>query len=76
MKGTVSERGQVTIPKRLREQLGIGTGQVLNFEVDGGRLVATKAAQRDPVQSVYGILDRAASSDEAITALRGEPDAV
>jgi len=76
MKGTVSERGQVTIPKRLRDELGISAGQVLDFEVEGGRLVATKTAQRDRVDAVYGVLGNPASTDETITALRGEPDGV
>ncbi len=76
MKSTVSERGQVTIPKRLREELGISAGQVLDFEVEGGRLVATKTAQRDPVEAVYGVLGDPSSTDETIAALRGEPDAV
>jgi antitoxin PrlF len=76
MKGTVSERGQVTIPKRLRDELGIAAGQVLDFRVEEGRLVATKTAQRDPVEAVYGILGARASTDEIVAALRGEPDAV
>jgi AbrB family looped-hinge helix DNA binding protein len=74
MKSTVSERGQVTIPKALRERLGIGHGQVLDFQAEGGRLVATKSADRDPVDSVYGILGAPGSTDEALLALRGTAD--
>lgn len=76
MKSTVSERGQVTIPKPLRERMGIGPGQILNFEVVGGRLVATKAAYRDPVDEVYGILDEPGSTDAFMAEIRGAPDAV
>ncbi len=54
MKATVSETGQVTIPKALRDRLGIRTGEVLEF--DCGRLVATKVATGDQVDAVYGIL--------------------
>jgi AbrB family looped-hinge helix DNA binding protein len=36
MKSTVSEKGQVTIPKPLREKLGIRAGQVLDFETRDG----------------------------------------
>src|SRR5450759_5210080 len=36
MKATVSEKGQVTIPKRLRERLGIRAGQMLDFEEPDG----------------------------------------
>ena len=76
MKTTVSEKGQVTIPKRLRERLGIRPGQVLDLEEEQGRLVATKVTPQDPVESVYGILKRGRSTDDLITSLRGKADAV
>ncbi|MCP9489184.1 MAG: AbrB/MazE/SpoVT family DNA-binding domain-containing protein [Solirubrobacteraceae bacterium MAG38_C4-C5] len=76
MKTTVSERGQITIPKGIRDRLGIRPGQVLEFSADEGRLVATKSARRDPVDAVYGILGREGSTDDVISALRGEPDSL
>jgi antitoxin PrlF len=53
MKATVSEKGQVTIPKALRTKLGIGPGAVLEFEEDRGRLIGRKASQRNPVDEVW-----------------------
>jgi AbrB family looped-hinge helix DNA binding protein len=76
MNSTVSEKGQVTIPKKLRERLGIRAGDELDFETEGGRLVATKVSHQHPVDRVFGILRGQGSTDEAIRALRGEPDAV
>ena len=76
MKSRVSERGQITIPKRLRERLGIRPGQVLEFEAEDGRLVATKADERDPVSAVYGILGTGRSTDAYIDEVRGPADAV
>src|SRR2546430_12481871 len=38
MKSTVSEEGQVTIPKPLRKKLGLGPGQILEFETRDGML--------------------------------------
>jgi AbrB family looped-hinge helix DNA binding protein len=75
-KATVSEKGQVTIPKRLRDRLGIRPGQVLDFREERGKLVATKAGPDDPVASVYGILDLGRPTDELIAELRGTPDVV
>ena len=46
MKSVVSEKGQVTIPKALRDRLGLRAGTALEFEAEGGALVARKA---DPV---------------------------
>jgi antitoxin PrlF len=76
MLSTVSEKGQITVPKRLREQLGIRPGDRLELVEDAGRLVATKAVPGDPVAAVYGILDLKVSTDEAIDALRGPSEAV
>jgi len=74
MKSVVSERGQVTIPKRLRDRLGIRPGQVLEFEAEDGRLVARKTDTGDPVEAIYGILGLGRSTDELIEELRGPAD--
>ncbi len=74
MKSVVSERGQVTIPKRLRDRLGIRPGQVLEFEAEDGRLVARKTDTGDPVEAIYGILGLGGSTDELIEELRGPAD--
>jgi antitoxin PrlF len=74
MKAIVSEKGQVTIPKPLRDRLGLRTGQVLDFFEEKGRLVAVKAASQDPVERVYGILKLGRSTDSLLRSLRGAPD--
>lgn len=74
MKSRVSEKGQVTIPKRLRDRLGIRPGEVLEFQEERGRLVATKQTERDPVDAVYGILGTGRRSDDLMNELRGRPD--
>ncbi|MBI3808969.1 MAG: AbrB/MazE/SpoVT family DNA-binding domain-containing protein [Nitrospirae bacterium] len=71
MKTVVSEKGQVTIPKPLRDRLGIRPGQVLDFRDERGQLVATKATTRDAVESVYGLLKLGRPTDEVIRSLRG-----
>lgn len=67
----MTERGQVTIPKALRDRLGIKAGQVLEFEAEDGRLIASKANDRSPVDAVYGIVSLGRSTDRAIDELRG-----
>lgn len=71
MKATVSEKGQVTIPKPLRKRLGIRPGVVLEFEAEDGRLVARKAVGRDVVDELYGTLRMDESVDEFIEQIRG-----
>lgn len=74
MKAVVSEKGQVTIPKQLRERLGIEAGQELDFSDDNGRLVARKVQDRDPVDAVYGIITVPGGSDALVDELRGSAD--
>lgn len=76
MNTIVSEKGQVTIPKPLRERLGIRPGQILDFSEEQGRLVVTKVTPQDPVDSLYGILTLGRPTDDAITTMRGKADAV
>ena len=70
MKAIVAERGQVTIPKPLRDKLGIRPGTALEFIAKDGTLVARKA-ETDPVSQVFGCLGRRINTDEFIRALRG-----
>ncbi|WP_028937585.1 AbrB/MazE/SpoVT family DNA-binding domain-containing protein [Pseudonocardia spinosispora] len=74
MKAVVSEKGQVTIPKQLRQRLGIEPGEVLDFDEVEGRLVARKVRRRDPVDDVYGILSTDRGTDDLIDELRGPAD--
>lgn len=72
MKTTVSEKGQITIPKPLRERLGLRKGQVLDVREDRGKLVMTKSAFVEPFQKYYGVLRLGMTSDEIMRELRGE----
>jgi AbrB family looped-hinge helix DNA binding protein len=75
MKTTVSERGQVTIPKRLRERLGIRPGQILEVVEEHGRVVMTKRIAEDAWSRVVGILNSGLTTDEMIEEMRGPVDA-
>ena len=70
MKATVSEKGQVTIPKELRTKLGIGPGSVLEFQEERGRLMGRKAG-RNPVDDVLGTLDLTEPVDAFVERVRG-----
>ena len=74
MKTIVSEKGQITIPKKLRDRLGIRPGHALDFREERGRLVGVKAGTQDPVAAVYGILKGARRTNVILRLLRGKPD--
>ncbi len=71
MKAKVAERGQVTIPKALRERPGIRPGTILEFTEEAGRLVAVKATPQDELDLVYGTLGCGRRTDDLIAGLRG-----
>ena len=63
MKARIAERGQVTIPKRLRDRLGMNPGTILEFSEERGRLIAIKSETADPVSAVYGCIGRSINTD-------------
>ncbi|MDP8244629.1 MAG: AbrB/MazE/SpoVT family DNA-binding domain-containing protein [Candidatus Hinthialibacter antarcticus] len=72
MKATVAERGQVTIPKEIRDQLGITHRTVLEFREERGRMIVEKVSETDPVSEVTGCLKLKKSTDELVDDLRGK----
>lgn len=73
MKAIVAERGQVTIPKALRQKLGIHKGTILDFEIKDSKLMAVKAQQLNNVEQVYGCLGKL-NTDKVMQKLRGKDD--
>ncbi len=71
MKTTVSEKGQITIPKRLRDRLGLRPGTVLDFEESDGRLVARKLVRADHLDDLVGILGLPDGVDAYVDESRG-----
>ena len=47
MTAVLSQKGQVTIPKPVREKLGLRPGAVLEFQALNGKLVASKKVAHD-----------------------------
>ena len=73
----ISERGQITIPKHLRDRFGMNHNvEVEITPTERGLLIQKKTAGEHPVDRVYGILDGEAlgegvSVDEYIEEIRG-----
>ena len=73
----VSERGQITIPKALRERFGLYHNVEIEIDpTDSGLLVRKRTTAEHPVDRVYGILGKDALGkgvgvDEYIEEIRG-----
>jgi AbrB family looped-hinge helix DNA binding protein len=73
MKTKMTAKGQITVPKAVRERLGLRPGDQLDVVDDEGRLVARRLTPVDPIDSVYGIISLPQGTDEFIRELRGGP---
>ena len=73
MEATVAERGQITLPKAVRDALGLTKGTQLKVELDGGRIILRKNVDDalSRLRGKYKLAPEYASSDEAMRAIRG-----
>lgn len=72
MSSIVAKQGQVTIPKALRDKLGIVPGTVLDFTEENGRLVATKRVDDHPAFKLLGKRSRGRRTSQIMASLRGK----
>jgi antitoxin PrlF len=76
MATTVTSKGQVTIPKPVRDRLGIEPGSSVEFELAAdGRVVLIKVDARRPVSRYEALRGRAGaglSTDQIMALTRGE----
>jgi AbrB family looped-hinge helix DNA binding protein len=71
----VAERGQVVIPKALRDRLGIRPGDEIEFSEQGGRLVAVRVSPATGgVDRAYGLFGSPGSTDAAVDEMRGKAE--
>jgi AbrB family looped-hinge helix DNA binding protein len=72
MEATVAERGQITLPKAVRDALGLTKGSILKVELENGRIVLRKSVD-DAISRARGRfkLDGFESTDDAMRAIRG-----
>ena len=73
MEATVAERGQITLPKAVRDALGLTKGTQLKVELDGSRIILRKSVD-DAISRARGkfALDGFESAEAAVLAVRDE----
>ncbi len=76
MGATVTSKGRITIPKRVRELMGIGPGSVVEFErAEDGRIVMVKAGKKGRpgrFARLRGHAGKGFSTEEIMALSRGE----
>ncbi|MBI4411110.1 MAG: AbrB/MazE/SpoVT family DNA-binding domain-containing protein [Deltaproteobacteria bacterium] len=72
---TITERGQITLPKSLRDRFALKPGTKVKFEATSKGIVLSKATSvREAVEGVYGILKESADTDAYIESIRGKAE--
>lgn len=72
---TVTSKGQVTLPKDIRDALGIGPGSEVEFQLEEGRAVLRRRVRKEALKRWEGYLKGklpGKTVDETMEMLRGE----
>lgn len=69
----VTSKGQITLPKKVREKLGVNAGEVVGFEEKNGLIYIQKTIQKSPFDKWVGRLKHleGEKSDDLVKDLRG-----
>ena len=65
-------KGQVTIPKEVRDSLGLKPGNKVKFKIKDGSCILEKDVENIPFSKWIGYLKDKKTSDEIIEGLRGK----
>ncbi|MEW6067134.1 MAG: AbrB/MazE/SpoVT family DNA-binding domain-containing protein [Nitrospirota bacterium] len=70
----VTSKGQITLPKKVRDKMGVQSGEGISFEEKDGVFYIKKAVKKSPFDRWVGRLkaQRCHKTDEIIEALRGK----
>ena len=67
----ITEKGQVTIPKPIRERYGLSPGMEVRFVEQDHRVVVEKARATDPWERYRGFVKTRKRTQELMRLLRG-----
>jgi len=72
MRGALSSKGQVTIPKAVRDALGLRPGDLIEFSVRGDEIVGRRRGAGAQWSRLVGVLDSDRTTDDVMRELRPE----
>lgn len=68
----IMERGQITIPKKIRDRYGLKPGTELDIlPLEEGILIVKRSAKKSPFRDAYGMLRGKRHSDDIVEEMRG-----
>ncbi len=73
----ITSKGQVTLPKRMRDHLGLKPGSEIEFTINNRAEIVLKAKEKPPkskFDDLVGTLELGMTTDEFMRMIRGDPD--
>ncbi|NIJ41187.1 AbrB family looped-hinge helix DNA binding protein [Parvibaculum indicum] len=70
MNAVVNHKGQVTIPKKLRDELGFEPGTAIEFEVTKDKRILMSKADRSPFTRIRGRASIKLGTEEIMKLMR------
>lgn len=69
----ITSKGQLTLPKKIREKLGVRPGEIVGFEEVDGLIAISKVVPTSPFDKWVGRLEHleGRQSDDLVKELRG-----
>ncbi|MBI3540711.1 MAG: AbrB/MazE/SpoVT family DNA-binding domain-containing protein [Deltaproteobacteria bacterium] len=71
---TVSERGQITLPKELRDRMGLKPGTSVRFVPSPKGILIQRDSAEDPMGEVFGVLKDGIRTDDYLKETRGKAE--
>ena len=68
----LTSKGQVTIPKVVRDRFGLGPGSEVEFDVQGDLIVVRKASREAVLRQWEGAIALPDGVDAFVSSLRGD----
>jgi AbrB family looped-hinge helix DNA binding protein len=68
----ITRKGQVTIPKHIRDKLGIKSGSTVRFKIIEGKCIVEKEVESNKIGKWVGYLKSQRRTDELMEELRGK----
>jgi len=68
----VTSKGQVTVPKEVREKMGLKPGDEVDFEETQDGVLISKHIEENPFEKWRGVDEAEETVEEAMERLRGE----
>jgi len=62
MQTTITSKGQVTVPAKIRKQLNLQTGDTLDFQIEGGAIKVTPGRKKGTLDDFISALPKSKRS--------------